>query len=109
MVTKIRHDVLDDLTGDADAATRTFSVEGQHYEIDLIDDNWAEFEEAVAKFIKAARKRGQKRSTVRETSARNTSPDNAAIRAWAREQGIEVTSRGRIPQDLRDRYNAAQG
>jgi hypothetical protein len=31
--------------------------------------------------------------------------ETAAIREWARSQGIPVSVRGRIPQDVRDRYH----
>ncbi|MGI5484941.1 Lsr2 family DNA-binding protein [Streptomyces lavendofoliae] len=30
------------------------------------------------------------------------------VREWAKSQGIEVSSRGRIPADLMQRYQAAQ-
>lgn len=33
--------------------------------------------------------------------------DNAAVRAWAAEQGIEVAARGKIPRHVIDRYLAA--
>ena len=34
-------------------------------------------------------------------------PRAAAVRAWAREQGVEVSDRGRIPADVLRRYEAA--
>jgi len=35
-------------------------------------------------------------------------PETQLIRQWAREQGIHVAARGRLPQSLRDQYLAAQ-
>lgn len=108
MVTRIRHDVLDDLDGSEGATTRTFSVEGQHYEVDLTDDNWTEFQDAVKKFVEVSRKRGQKRPAAAERSSRSANPDNAKIRAWAVANGHEVPSRGRLPEALRQAYEKAQ-
>jgi hypothetical protein len=34
--------------------------------------------------------------------------DPAQVRAWARENGVEVADRGRLPADVVDRYRAAQ-
>lgn len=38
-----------------------------------------------------------------------TTPDTAAVRAWARENGHPVAERGRLPADLHAAYLAAQG
>lgn len=34
------------------------------------------------------------------------SGDNGAIRAWALEQGLAVSARGRISQEIREAYHA---
>lgn len=34
--------------------------------------------------------------------------DSATVRAWAQKQGLTVTSRGRLPDELYERYEAAQ-
>lgn len=36
-----------------------------------------------------------------------TAPDTAAVRAWARDQGIAVAERGRLPAEVRAAYLAA--
>ena len=38
-----------------------------------------------------------------------TTPDTAAVRTWARENGYQVADRGRLPADLTDAYLAANG
>lgn len=50
-----------------------------------------------------------------EASTRDNGPkvDNAGptpkdVRSWAREQGIDVPARGKVPDDVVDRYKAAQ-
>jgi hypothetical protein len=42
----------------------------------------------------------------RRRGAANTTqaPDTKAIRQWAREQGLEVSERGRIPAEIVERY-----
>jgi hypothetical protein len=40
-------------------------------------------------------------------SGRRAAGDTADIRRWATENGIEVSTRGRISADLRARYEAA--
>jgi hypothetical protein len=32
-----------------------------------------------------------------------------AIREWAKSQGVQVSDRGRISQEIRDKFNAAHG
>jgi hypothetical protein len=32
-----------------------------------------------------------------------------AIREWAKSQGLQVSDRGRISQELQDKFNAAHG
>ena len=48
--------------------------------------------------------RSQKKSRSREAAA---TVDNAAVRGWATEQGIEVSSRGRLPRAVVEQYLAA--
>lgn len=36
-------------------------------------------------------------------------PDAKAVRAWAAANGIEVSPKGKLPQDVIDQYLAAQG
>jgi hypothetical protein len=37
------------------------------------------------------------------------SPSTSQVRQWAREQGVQVGDRGRLPADLVARYLASQG
>ncbi|WP_256098550.1 Lsr2 family DNA-binding protein [Streptomyces agglomeratus] len=47
---------------------------------------------------------GGRRAGKRTQTSRG---DAAKVREWAQSQGIEVSSRGRIPADLMERYEAA--
>jgi hypothetical protein len=94
----------DDLDGSDAIESITFSVRGQAYEIDLNEKNAAAFDRALAKWVGAARKTRGGRSLRRTRSAN----DASTIRAWAAKNGIKISNRGRIPQDVIDRYTASR-
>jgi len=99
----------DDITGEEgeDIATHAFGVDGVSYEIDLGADSYQNLLDALGPYISAGRKTGSaKRGSAKRGSAAIGS-DAGKIREWAREQGIEVSARGRVPQDVRDKYTAA--
>jgi nucleoid-associated protein Lsr2 len=64
------------------------------------------FRRKIAPFIEHARRagRGQRRRPRRAVSSRERS---ANIRAWAKDQGITVSERGRIPASVAEQYDAA--
>lgn len=78
-----------------------FSMNGNNYIIDLSAKNAAKFEAALEPFVKAARKDS---GAARKT---NNSPDPKLIREWAKSQGIEVAARGKLSNDIIEKYLAA--
>ncbi|MCA6096413.1 Lsr2 family protein, partial [Streptomyces sp. SCA3-4] len=52
----------------------------------------------------AGRKQSRSGKVYRRTSV---APDPAAVRAWARSNGMEVPPRGRIPKKVYEAFNAA--
>jgi Lsr2 len=86
--------------------TVRFAVEGTEYEIDLNKKNAAALRKQLAPFIDHARKagRGQRRRPGRTAASRERGGD---IRAWAKQQGITVSDRGRIPAGVVEQYEAA--
>jgi hypothetical protein len=106
MATRIAVALEDDLTGGAADETVRFGLSGVDYEIDLSKKNASAFRKQIAPFVDHARKagRGQRRKSARASSDRERSGD---IRAWARENGIPVSDRGRIPASLAEQYEAA--
>ncbi|MGC5225275.1 histone-like nucleoid-structuring protein Lsr2 [Micromonospora sp. DT81.3] len=101
MVTKTVVSVVDDIDGSDSAETVTFTYQGATYEIDLARKNRDALDAALSPFIEAAR------STSRGGAPRakaQVEQDPAAIRAWAADNGIEVSARGRIPRSVRDQY-----
>lgn len=106
----------DDLDGSSDAETVKFSYDGISYTIDLGKKNRAALEKALKPYIDVAQRSGGRRSTAsgkarrgRPPRRRSAGPDLADVRAWARENDIEVSERGRIAQTVIDAYLQAHG
>jgi hypothetical protein len=98
----------DDLDGGPADETVRFAYGGTDYEIDLSKKNAAAFRKQVGLFVEHARKAGrsQPRRPGRTAASRQRSGD---IRAWAKDQGIAVSERGRIPASVVEQYQAATG
>jgi len=106
MATRIAIVLEDDLDGGPADQTLQFGLGGTEYEIDLSAKNATKFRRQLAPFIEHARqaRRGQRRQPGRPASARERS---SHIRAWAKDQGIAVSDRGRIPAGIAEQYDAA--
>lgn len=102
---------IDDIDGTdlGDTAdTITFSFDGKDYTIDLGEANSEAFREAMAPYIEAAQRvSSAKRKSARKAGGKNSSSDTKAIRAWAKENGHNVSERGRIPADVMAAYAEA--
>ncbi|WP_104140924.1 Lsr2 family protein [Arthrobacter sp. ZGTC131] len=95
----------DDLDGSEATETITFSIDGAEYEIDLNNAHASELREAMNRFTAVARKAaGRARSAGRPSAGVS---DTKAVRAWAIENGIPISTRGRIQADVMERYSAA--
>lgn len=105
MATRTTVALEDDLDGGPADQTLQFRLGTAEYEIDLNAKNARRFRDQMTPFIDHARKasRGQRRP-ARPASVRQHS---AGIRAWAKENGIPVSDRGRIPASLIQQYEAA--
>jgi Lsr2 len=68
--------------------------------------NAATFRKQLIPFVEHARKagRGRRRRSARTSSSRERSGD---IRAWAKDKGIAISERGRIPASVVEQYEAA--
>jgi len=105
MAQKITVALEDDLDGGPADETVRFGLGGTEYEIDLNEKNANAFRRKLAPFIEHARKTGrQRRRAGRTASSRERSAD---IRAWAKDQGITVSDRGRISASVAEQYEAA--
>jgi Lsr2 len=106
MAMKIAIVLEDDLDGGPADQTLEFGLGGTEYVIDLSAKNAARFRRQLAPFVEHARKtgHGQPRRPGRPASARERS---SRIRAWAKDQGIAVSDRGRIPAGIAEQYDGA--
>jgi hypothetical protein len=107
MAQKITVALEDDLDGGPADETVRFGLGGTDYEIDLSTKNANAFRRQLAPFIEHARKAGRgqpRRRPGRTASSRERSAD---IRAWAQDQGITVSDRGRISASVTEQYEAA--
>jgi hypothetical protein len=103
--------LIDDLDQGTADETVSFGLDGTNYEIDLSKKNAAKLRDALATYVANARRvgRGTARPAGGARRGRTTRGDREqtqAIREWGRKNGWTVSSRGRIPADLLDAYNA---
>lgn len=100
--------LIDDLDGSelpAGAKATTFAIDGVEYSIDLSDKNKAKLTSTLAPFIeKATKVTGRGRGRASSGSGRS---DLAAVRAWAQENGYDVSPRGRVAREIIAAYDAA--
>ncbi len=85
--------------------TRSFSLDGRDYEIDLCEKHSEKFDETLKRFADKARKvTGRVGKPKRRTTAHRQR--SADIRAWAKQSGLDVSERGRIPANVIAKYEA---
>lgn len=106
----VRREVViieDDLDGSPGDETVRFGLDGAEYEIDLSGKNARKFRKRLAPFVEHAHRvaAGQRRP-ARTAASRQRSRD---IRAWAKQQGIELSDRGRMPASIVNQYEASTG
>ncbi len=106
MAQKITVALEDDLTGGPADQTVRFAVDGTDYEIDLNAKNAAALAQQLAPYIEHARRAGraQPRRAGLAAASRQRSGE---IRAWAKQHGLAVSERGRIPASVVEQYHAA--
>ncbi|MFC0037020.1 MULTISPECIES: histone-like nucleoid-structuring protein Lsr2 [Actinomadura] len=105
MAQKVQVLLVDDLDGGEADETVAFSIDGASYEIDLSSANAKKLRDSLQPFVEKSRKAGTaRRRRPRTGSNRERS---AEIRAWAKAHGIKVNERGRIPQNVIEKYEAA--
>lgn len=115
-----REVLVDDLDGSEVAVTTIpFSIDGDQYEIDLSRENAKELRKVLHRYAKVARpvrkangrsKNGEPASSalLRPKRGGKKGPSAKEVRTWARENHIDVTPTGRVPQSLIDQYLAAK-
>ncbi len=124
MAQKVQVILEDDLDGGDADETVSFALDGVSYEIDLSTTNAEKLREALSLYVGSARRIGGRSGAGRPRRAGGAGApgagaagsggsggrggDSAAIREWARENGHEVSERGRLSSAVRAAYEAAQ-
>ena len=93
---------IDDLDGSEAEGTVRFGLDGTDYEIDLNARHAQALRDALARYVRAAR-----RPTRGGRGASPSGVDRTEVREWAKAQGIEVKDRGRVPAELVVKFKAA--
>src|SRR6516225_1807535 len=97
---KIQTLFTDDLDGSEAEGTVRFGLDGTEYEIDLNAGHAQALRDALARYVRAARRAG----------GGTRWPARGGRRAPASgPDGTEVKDRGRVPADVVARFNAATG
>jgi hypothetical protein len=105
MARRIQTLLIDDLDGGQADGTVRFGLDGTHYEIDLSAAHSQELRKALERYLAHARRTGGTARGRRGGTAVNT----AKVREWAKEQGIEIKDRGRVPAGVLEQYQAVTG
>ncbi|HWF81879.1 MAG TPA: Lsr2 family protein [Streptosporangiaceae bacterium] len=107
MSQKVTVSLQDDLDGSPAAETVRFALSGSEFEIDLSERNARKFRQQIDPFVERARRAGRRvkaRPVSRSVASRQRT---ARIRAWARQHGMAINDRGRIPTRVIEEYQAA--
>ena len=129
MAQRVVVELSDDLDGkpipDGKGETVRFALDRQEYEIDLGEKNAKALRDAFSTYVTAARRvSGASRNASRGSGSGSGSGsgrsgagrsadapvrdyDPKAVRAWAEQQGLEVSQRGRVPTELVTKFQEA--
>ena len=114
MAQKVQVLLLDDVDGGTAEETVTFALDGTSYEIDLSSPNAKQLRDNLTTWIGHARRVGGSRAprsrtgggaTARAASANR--PDLTQVRGWARDNGFQVSDRGRVSSQVLQAYEQA--
>jgi hypothetical protein len=111
VASKVQVLLLDDVDGGVAEETVAFGLDGSSYEIDLSGTNAQQLRDSLSAWIGHARKVG--RSGAARTTPAGRTPrssertDLTAVRAWARENGFEISDRGRVSSQVLEAYKGA--
>ncbi|WP_405162687.1 Lsr2 family protein [Nocardia sp. NBC_01499] len=109
MARKVVVTLVDDYDGKSQAEeTVHFTLDGVAYEMDLSALNAKQLRGIFAEWTATARKVGRApRGTGNRSQPATGREQTGVIREWARQKGIDVSSRGRISAEVVDAYKKA--
>jgi Lsr2 len=106
--------MVDDFDGHdgEDVAKRDFEIAETTYTIDLGDENFKKLQEAIEVLTPYLEKAKRVKQAGRARRPADTVPrlrgySNSDVREWARQEGIEVSTRGKIGDEVYEKFMAA--
>jgi len=107
--------LIDDFDGTEAAETVKFALDGKNFEIDLSKSNASELRRTLRPYVDRARgarrttstRRGKSGPARSGTSRRSEGYDRTEVRAWAKANRIKVAPRGRISNDIVEKWRKA--
>lgn len=105
MAREARYILIDDIDGSPAKETIRFAVGRNNFEIDLKEQHLEEFDKDMSRWVRHAREMPSRKTEFAGTTLEGIN-DAPLIRAWAKEQGIPLSARGRIPDTVREQYYA---
>ena len=111
MAQKVQVLLVDDVDGGEASETVSFSLDGVSYEIDVSEKNAGKLRDALAPWVGHARRvGGRSGGSGGSGSGRargNSKHDLSDVRSWARENGFQVSDRGRVSSEVITAYEKA--
>jgi hypothetical protein len=108
VVTILTSDISGDEIPAGEGETVFFALDGTSYEIDLTAKEADELRAALKNYIALGRRASPSRPASGPRTGSGRTPEELAhIRTWAKENGHEVSERGRIKKDILDAFDAA--
>lgn len=106
--------MVDDFDGHdgEDVTKRDFQIAETTYTIDLGDENFKKLQEAIETLGPYLEKAVRVKQAGRARKASDAAPrlrgySNSDVREWCRQEGIEVSSRGKIGDEVYEKFIAA--
>jgi hypothetical protein len=108
--------LIDDFDGTEASETVKFALDGKTYEIDLSKSNATELRRTLRPYIDrsrtarrapATRRKAKGSSGRRGPARRSEGYDRTEVRAWAKANRIKVAPRGRISNEIVEKWRKA--
>ena len=99
--------LTDDLDGSEATETVRFGLHRRDYEVDLSKKNAKSLRDGLKRYVEVGRKTGGRRTSRSGSTSGSDRAQLSAMRGWARQQGMDVSERGRISATVQEAYNKA--
>jgi Lsr2 len=108
MSQRIITEMLDDIDGSKAAESVQFGLDGKSYTIDLSNENASRLREGLSRYVASASLQSNKQTKPARQKQAQNGENSQKIREWAKANGYDIQPRGRISQEITQKYLAAQ-